>query len=82
MAFGLIACDHAARLDLCSFQVPMLMCDSIVPLLVAHGAPFDDQTLKLPTVQHDHLHFLCYLVRFAFVDLDRYNPPSYVMSHG
>jgi hypothetical protein len=82
MAFGLIACDYGARLDLYSFHVLMLMCDSIVPLLVAHVGPFDDQTLNLPTVQRDHFHFLCHLLRFAFVVLDRYNAPSYVMSHG
>jgi hypothetical protein len=79
MAFGLIACDYAARLDVYSFHVLMLMCDSIVPLHVARVAPFDDQTLKLPNVQRDHLR---HLVRFAFVVLDRYSAPSYVMSHG
>jgi hypothetical protein len=76
MAFGLIACGCAARLDLYSFHVLMTMCHSIVPLLVARVAPFDDQTPNLPTVQRDHLHFLCHLVRFAFVILDRYNAPS------
>jgi hypothetical protein len=61
MAFGLIACDYAARPDLYSFHVLMLMCDSIVRLLVARVAPFDDQTLNLPTVLRDHLHlrFCC-----------------------
>jgi hypothetical protein len=34
----------------------MLMCHSIVPLLVARVAPFDDQTLNLQIVQRDHLH--------------------------
>jgi hypothetical protein len=79
MAFGLTACGYAARLDLYSFHALMLMCDSIVPLLVARVAPIDDQTLKLPIVQRDHLR---HLVRFAFVVLDRYDAPSYVISHG
>jgi hypothetical protein len=79
MAFGLIVCGYAARLDLYSFHVLMLICHSIVPLLVARVAPIDDQTLKLPIVQRDHLR---HLVRFAFVVLDRYSAPSYVIPHG
>jgi hypothetical protein len=76
MAFGLIACGYAARLDFCSFHVLVLMCDSIVPLLVAHVALFDHQTLNLATVQRDQLRFLRHLVRIAFVVIDRYNAPS------
>jgi hypothetical protein len=65
MPFCLIACDYAARLDLYSFHVLMLLCHSIVPLLVARVA-----------TQRDHLHFLCHLVRFAFIVLHIYNAPG------
>jgi len=55
----------------------------LAPLLVAHGplSPFmiSPECCDIPPPSV-HLHFLCHLVGFHFVILDRYTAPSFVMA--